>query len=47
MNSKENFVTFGCSPLREPGSDVIQAIYAITKVLSTTVITKSEDIAYA
>lgn len=46
MNSKENYITFGCSPLREPGADVIQAIYALTKVLSTTKITDSKDINY-
>ncbi len=47
MNSKENFITFGCAPLREPGSDVIQAMYALTKVLSTTKITDSSNIQYA
>ena len=47
MNSKENFITFGCAPLREPGSDVLQSIYAITKVLSTTKITPEENIQYA
>ena len=46
MNSKENFVTFGCAPLREPGADCLQSIYAITKVLSTTKITPSENIQY-
>lgn len=47
MNSKENFITFGCAPLRDPGSDVIQSLYAVTKVLSTTNITPSDDIKYA
>lgn len=47
MNSKENFITFGCAPLREPGSDVIQAMYALTKVLSTTKLTDSKSIQYS
>ena len=46
MNSKQNFITFGGSPLREPGADSMQAIYALTKVLSTTAITKSSAIQY-
>lgn len=47
MSSKENFITFGCAPLREPGSDVIQSMYALTKVLSTTNITDSKSIQYS
>ena len=47
MNSKENFITFGCAPLREPGSDLIQSMYALTKVLSTTNITDSKFIQYS
>lgn len=47
MNSKQNFITFGGSPLREPGADSMQALYALTKVLSTTNITKSNSIEYA
>ena len=46
MNSKQNFITFGGSPLREPGADSMQALYALTKVLSTTNITKSSSIEY-
>ena len=46
MYSKQNFITFGGEPLREPGSDSLQALYALTKVLSTTKITKSSDIMY-
>lgn len=46
MNSKQNFITFGGSPLREPGADSMQALYALTKVLSTTNITKSSTIEY-
>ena len=47
MNSKANFITFGCAPLREPGSDTYHALYALTKVLSDTKITKSENIEYS
>lgn len=47
MNSKENYITFGCAPLREPGSDVLQSIYALTKILSTTSVTDSKDIVYS
>ena len=36
MNSKANFVNFGCKPSKVPGDDVGQSIYALTKVLSTT-----------
>lgn len=46
MNSKSNFVTFGCAPLREPGADTYQAIYALTKVLSDTKITDSKSIVF-
>ena len=47
MNSKENYITFGCAPLREPGSDVLQAIYALTKILSNTKVTDSKSIQYS
>lgn len=46
MNSKENLVGFGANPLRYPGDDCIQAMYALTKVLSTVSPTKSESISY-
>ena len=46
MHSKQNFVTFGCKPLKQPGSDSIQAMYALTKVLSDTTITPSDKIMY-
>lgn len=46
MNSKQNFVTFGAKPLREPGSDSIQSIYALTKILSTVKVTPSDKIQY-
>ena len=47
MNSKENFVTFGCKPLREPGADVYQSFYALTKLLSTVKVTPSSEIQYS
>lgn len=46
MNSKQNYITFGCQPLRDFGSDSYQAIYALTKVLSNTNITPSENIEF-
>lgn len=46
MHSKQNFVTFGCKPLKQPGSDSIQAMYALTKVLSYATITPSDKIMY-
>ena len=46
MYSKQSFVTYGGKPLKEPGSDSIQALYALTKVLSDTKLTNSEAIQY-
>ena len=46
MNSKTNFITFGCAPLREPGDDVFHALYGLTKILSTTKVTDSKAIQY-
>lgn len=46
MNSKQNFVTYGGSPLKEPGSDSLQAMYALTKILSTVKVTPSKNIQY-
>lgn len=40
MTSKENFLDFGCNPLRDSTADVIQSIYALTKVLSDVKLTK-------
>ena len=40
MLSKQNFVSFGVSPTRASEGDVIQAIYALTRVLSDTKLTK-------
>lgn len=41
MNSKQNFMDFGCNPLRESTADVIQSIYGLTKVLPNTKLTKN------
>ena len=46
MSSKQNLVTYGCKPLREPGSDSIQAIYALTKILSDVKVTDSKAIEF-
>lgn len=32
-NNKQNFIDFGCTPLREISSDVCQSVYALTRVL--------------
>ena len=40
MNSKANFINFSCKPSKTPGDDVYQSIYALTKVLSDTKLTK-------
>lgn len=47
QNSKANFVTFGCAPLKVPGDDSVQAMYALTKILSTVNVTPSDKITYA
>ena len=47
MYSKENFIGFGCSSTKEPGADVIQAVYALTKVLSDTKLTDTSTTKYA
>ena len=39
MHSKANFIDFGCKPSRTSEGDVIQSMYAMTKVLSDTKIT--------
>ena len=38
---------FGCKPLRESTADVIQSIYALTKVLRDVKITESKNISYS
>lgn len=46
LNSKQNFIDFGCSPLRTSTGDALQSIYALTKVLNDTKITPSKSIQY-
>jgi hypothetical protein len=46
MNSKANFITFSCTPLRQPGADTYNAIYSLTKILSDTKVTSSSSIVY-
>ncbi len=46
MNSKQNLVTFGCKPLKEPGADSIQAMFALTRILSDTKVTPSDKIIF-
>jgi hypothetical protein len=40
MTSKQNFVSFGVSPTRASEGDAVQAMFALTRVLSDTKITK-------
>ena len=40
MYSKQNFVSFGASPTRMSEGDAIQSMFALTRVLSDTRITK-------
>ena len=40
MYSKQNFVSFGVSPTRASEGDAIQAMFALTRVLSDTKLTK-------
>lgn len=41
MKSKQNFIDFGCSPLKVNDADAIQSLYALTKVLNDTKLTTS------
>jgi hypothetical protein len=41
MNSKQNFITFGGKPSKASEGDAIQSIYAFTKVLRDTNLTKN------
>ena len=41
MNSKQNFITFGADPSRDICSDIVQSVFAITKVLSTQKLTEN------
>ena len=47
-NSKQQFITFGCRPLKPIVADSVQAIFALTKILNedSAKITKSENIKY-
>lgn len=47
MNSKENFLDFGCKPLRMSTADVIQSLYNLTKILNGTRVTPSSNIQYS
>ena len=40
MRSKQNYVSFGVSPTRASEGDAVQAMFALTRVLSDTKITK-------
>lgn len=44
-NSIGNFINFGGSPSKIPGSDVSQSLYSLTKVLSDTTLTKNIEFA--
>lgn len=44
-NSIGNFISFGGQPSKTPGTDVIQSLYALTKILSDASVTK--DIKFA
>ena len=46
LNSKQNFIDFGCSPLRTSTADAVQSIYALTKILNDTKVTPSKNIQY-
>lgn len=46
MSNKQNFITFGCKPIKELGSDSYQSIFALTRVLSSTNITDTDKIEY-
>ena len=46
QNSKENFLDFGCKPIRTSTADVIQSIYALTKVLPSAKLTPSNSIEF-
>lgn len=41
INSKQNFINFGCAPVRMSTGDAITSLYALTKVLSDVNLTKN------
>ena len=47
INQKQNYIDFGCKPLRESTVDVIQSIYALTKVLNDTKLTNISTIKFS
>lgn len=47
MNSKQNFITFGGAPTREPGSDVYQSVFSLTRILSSANVTPNDKIQYS
>lgn len=47
MNSTDNYVNFGCKPSKVVGSDTIQSLYDLTRVLNDTKITDTNNITYA
>lgn len=46
-DNKTNYITNGGSPLREPGGDVYNATFALTRILSTVNVTPSNKISYS
>ena len=46
-SNKQDFIDVGCTPLRPIVSDAVNAIFALTRVLSTMKITDSSDIKFA
>lgn len=45
-NSKQDFIDTGCVPLRPIVDDACNAIFALTRVLTTMKVTPSEQIQY-
>lgn len=45
QNSKANYLDFGCKPSKSSTADVIQSLYALTKVLSDTKLTTNIEYA--
>ena len=46
LHNKQNFIDVGCTPLRPICSDVYSTVFALTRVLSNTKITPTENIKY-
>ena len=45
VNSKANFINFSGGALRSPGADAIQSLYALSRVLDGTNLTKNIEFA--